>query len=33
MTDHDEIFGLPFSVAERLSYIGESLRDSRNPMN
>ena len=28
---HREIFGLSISVAERLSYVGESLRDSLNP--
>lgn len=27
---HREIFELPISVEERLSYVGESLRDSLN---
>ncbi len=28
---HYSIFGLPISVAERLSYVGESHHDSLNP--
>ncbi len=27
---HDDFSGLSFSVAERLSYVGESLRDSQH---